>query len=240
MHGLLSKNEPKFIKINETQALMNDFSPSRPGLSYVNKYGGKFNVYRTVSGDQFILRFLHPSIAEEATGVDMIYEIYNPQLKKIRIVAVQYKIWKKQLLYFSSIPNIQRQLDQCSDCFCKQGYCNAGHSSHGYRLPYCIPFLRPTDWIINLNNLISSGWHIPICQLSSCVDYSTSEKGVLRIEAAKKVGLNQDEFESLFQKQKIGSRWLSLNEVENFYKQTRVLNEEESIIIYSQKTLLHT
>lgn len=234
---LLKENKSKITRINETNALKNDSGQFRPGLEYIRPFAGKYDVYKTNTGDQFILRFLHPSAAEAATGVDLIYEIYNHHLKKFRIVAIQYKIWKNSTLYFSSIPNLGRQIAQCENSFCKTGYCRANHTEFIFRFPYCIPFLRPTDEIYNENHMITSGWHLPICQIPDCLDYSGSTKGILRLENIKNVALNQDEFEKLFQQEKIGSKWLTIEEVENFYKLNKVLNDDENITIYSQKSI---
>jgi len=239
LRKLLENENPKFIRIDENEALRNDFSPDRPGLEYQSKHAGKSNIYKTRKGEMFILRFLHPGKAEAATGVDLIYEIYNANSKLIRIIALQYKIWEDDVFYFSNSHNIQKQLDKSKACFCLNEFCKAGEiSGIDYRLPHCIPFLRLTDKIYDINKLISSGWHIPVCQISKCVEYSQSENQIIRLDNIKNKALNSEEFESLFQYEKLGSRWLTIKETEEFYKDRKIINNDENIIIYSQKSIL--
>jgi len=235
---LLEENEPKITRVTENQALMNDFSLRRPGLKYADSYAGKYNVYQTRSGKQFVLRFFHPGAPEGATGVDVVYEIYDKRERTIRIVAIQYKMWEKGNLYFSQSDNLESQLEKASKCFCGKGYCDAPKKGRSnYRLPYCTPFLRPTDKIYDTEHLLTSGWHIPLCQIDDKVEYSVSDGKILRLESIKEIALNTEEFEKLFQQEKIGSRRLSIDEIEQLYRDNKVLQNNEKIIIYSQRTI---
>jgi hypothetical protein len=73
LQKLLKEIEPLYTRVNENKALLNDYSINIPGLEYQNSFASKYNIYKTKSGKQFILRFLHPRPAEAATGVDLVY-----------------------------------------------------------------------------------------------------------------------------------------------------------------------
>ncbi|MDF2448075.1 MAG: hypothetical protein K0R26_579 [Bacteroidota bacterium] len=234
---LLREHSPMFLSYSEDEALRNDYDGKRLNLEYVKQIAGKYKIFRTRSGDPFVIRFLHPGKAEAATGVDLIYEYHYDGM--VRIIAVQYKIWEDGILYFSQVKNLAPQLNTATACFCKKGYCEASSkiaSSNTYRLPYCVPFLRPTDKLQNPDNYITSGWHIPICQLPDRLDISKDGNKILRLDKILDVALNAPEFERLFDKGLLGSRWFTIKELESFYKENKVLEpNDQSIIILSQK-----
>lgn len=236
LRKLLQENEPRITKVTENQALMNDFSVDRPGLEFKDRFAGKYNLYETKTGKQFVLRFLHPGAPEGATGVDLVYEIYDQRARTIRIIAIQYKMWEKGNLYFSQSGNLEDQLSKATKCFCGNGFCEAPKTGGStYRLPFCSPFLRPTEKIYDTEHLLTSGWHIPLCQIDGRTELSVSDGKILRLENIKEIALNTEEFERLFQQEKIGSRRLTLEEVEKLYRENKVLNSDERIIIHSQK-----
>jgi hypothetical protein len=238
LNALLRDSRPRYTKVTENQALMNDFSINRPGLSFQNGFAGKYNVYKTHNDEQFVLRFLHPGAAESATGADLIYEIYDSLTERVRIIAIQYKIWENEVLYFSQSSNIESQLKRATQCFCGAGYCDTPASEkHPFRFPYCIPFLRPTDRIYDTDYLMTSGWHIPLCEIDQRVEISTKGSKILRLGKIKGVALTTLEFERMFQQEMIGSRWLTIKEAEAFYKQKKVIDPDENIIIYSQRSI---
>ena len=219
--------------LTENQALLNDYDAYRIKYDYINQINGQYKIYNTKAGDPFVIRFLHPGAPETATGVDLIYEYHKDG--KVRIVAVQYKIWEDNTLYFSKANNIERQLDTAKSCFCGKGYCQAKKTANRFRFPYCIPFLRPTDKLKRKNSYFSSGWHIPVCQIQNHTEMGYKDK-ILRLSGIKHVALNTAEFERLFSREMIGSDWLSINEIENFYKQNKVLEPtDNSIFILSQR-----
>ena len=86
----------------------------------------------------------------------------------MRIAAIQYKIWKNEVLYISRAGNILKQLGNMKECFCLNKFCKSPDEDNlpsNYRLPYCTSFLRPTDLLQNPQKLITTGYHVPICCL---------------------------------------------------------------------------
>ncbi|MDQ3110512.1 MAG: hypothetical protein M3R17_11515 [Bacteroidota bacterium] len=238
LNKLLLENKSRFSLVTENQALMNDFHAKRPGMKLEKSFAGKYNVYKTNTDQKFVLRFLHPGAAEAATGVDLIYEVYDVKKQLVRVISIQYKIWEDEVLYFSKIKNIEKQLQRATECFCGKGYCEAADGAKkSYRFPHCIPFLRPTDKIYDTENLITSGWHIPLCELDEYLDHSPALGKILRLERINKSALDVETFEKLFQQEKIGSRWLTIKEVEAFYKTKKVIDPNENIVIFSQKII---
>jgi hypothetical protein len=147
-------------------------------------------------------------------------------------------MWEKGNLYFSQSGNLEEQLEKATKCFCNNGFCKGPKAEKlTYRLPFCTPFLRPTDKIYDTDHLLTSGWHIPICQIDGKAKYSGNDGKILRLEDIKEIALNTEEFERLFQQEKIGSRRLSIQEVEKLYQNNKILNNDERIIIHSQRNI---
>jgi hypothetical protein len=227
---LLDEASPKFIEVTENEALLNDYEYEQGKINqqYIRQVNGQYKVFKTSTGIPFVVRLLHPGAAEAITGVDLIYEYH--QAGKVRMIAIQYKIWENNTLYYSKAKNLQAQLDVAQKCFCNGGFCENKESKGSFRLPHCIPFLRPTDKLKNDNNLVTSGWHVPICQLDDRIDYSYDDGKILRLSNIVDIAINASEFENFFSRGMIGSRWLSLTEVEQFYKEKRILQKNDNSI----------
>lgn len=184
------------------------------------------------------VRLLHPDKAEHILGADLIYEQYNVETEKLRMVLLQYKTWEDGVLYFSSSSNLEAQLQKlklniCDNRFCQQPMRLTNELD--YRFPYCCAFLRPTDkQQSNNNKIISHGIHIPICTALQ-----------IRKEGGNKIEKNQirhstlthEVFENLFNHGFIGSRWLSVSEVEQFYRERKVLDNDQSLKLYAKEIL---
>jgi hypothetical protein len=143
---------------------------------------------------------------------------------------------EEDVLYFSQHENLDSQLENASRCFCKKGFCEPLDGKTHYRLPFCVPFLRPTDKIYDTANLITSGWHIPICKINDILDYSSKGGRMLILKKIREVSLNTEEFERLFQQGKIGSRWLPVEQVEKVYRENKILENDGHIVIFTQTT----
>jgi len=228
---LLEEYSSPFTFLEEGQALLNEYDRKRIDFKYIKQIDGKYKIFKTKAGNPFVIRHFHPGKPEAATGVDLVYEYHKEG--RVRIIAVQYKIWDGKNLYYSLADNLERQLNTAQKCFCNGGYCKGKRNT--YRLPYCVPFLRPTDKLKNSESYFTSGWHIPICQIESRTEIPLKEK-ILRLSAIKDVALNTSEFEKLFDREMIGSRWFTVKEIEALYKKNKVLEPcDNSIFILSQR-----
>ena len=182
------------------------------------------------------IRLLHPDTPEHLTGADLIYEQHDEETGKIRILFLQYKIWENGVLYFSQTKNLDKQLEKLEKCLCQNRFCDSPQNPDGiaeYRFPYCSAFLRPTDKLQNQNEkLVSSGIHIPVCSILRFMRAGNEklERKKIRFET-----LNHEIFEQLFNRGFIGSQWLNESEVESFYRENKILENDESIIFYARE-----
>jgi hypothetical protein len=165
----------------------------------------------------------------------LIYEQHDEETGQIRILFLQYKIWDKGILYFSQAKNLDKQLEKLERCICHNNFCSAPELDGiaEYRFPYCSAFLRPTDKLQQQNEkLVSSGIHIPVCTILRFMRNGNEklERKKIRFET-----LNHEIFEQLFNRGLLGSRWMDQDAVESFYKENKVLENDESIIFYARE-----
>jgi hypothetical protein len=226
------------VEVKENNALIHDMEYRRGTHSFVNSHLGKFKEYQNKEdGSIFRIAVLHPDAPEVITGADLIYEQYNKARDKVRIVAIQYKIWENGKLYFSQTRNLFAQLDKMKNCFCDEKYCLNEHgepfSPFQFRLPYCVAFLRPTDKLQDPNKLITTGYHIPVCKIAAM---RKSGKMDIKIDVndIKTTSLKTQSFEEFFNAEMVGSRWLTLPELEHVYHKSRLLDSSDKIILYTQ------
>jgi hypothetical protein len=182
------------------------------------------------------IRLLHPDKPEHITGADLIYEVHDEKTGLIRFVFLQYKIWEKGVLYISKVPNLQKQIDKLESCLCKSNFCQAPEyvkNIKDYRFPYCCAFLRPTDKLQDENKkLVSSGVHIPICIIDRLKDHEVNK---LEKEKIQFQTLTHEMFEHLFNRGFIGSKWMKEEDVELFYKNSKILQNDESVTFYARE-----
>ena len=227
--------------ITEHHAISSDSYKQRVNKTFINSHLGKFNEYKNnEDGSIFRIVILHPNKSEAITGADLIYEQYDIERKQVRIVAIQYKVWEKGVLYFSQSGSLNNQIKRMKGCFCDDNYCcdeNKKNSSVDlFRLPYCSAFLRPTDKLQNPNSLITSGFHVPICKIDS-IKTQTHQGDKLEYKNVAECSIKSQTFEELFNLEKIGSRWLSIVELEKLYRQSAILEPNRNIILYAQTEL---
>lgn len=231
------KKSLKPRSLSENRILIRDSSRANRedfGARFINETD--FYVDYELADDKFLrIRLLHPDTPEHITGADLIYEQHDEVSGKIRILFMQYKIWENGVLYFSKAKNLDAQLKKLEKCLCNNKCCEPpeGLKDKEYRFPYCSAFLRPTDKLQAQNEkLVSSGIHIPICSVLKMrlEGDEKLEKKHLRLQ-----NLNHEIFEHLFNRGFIGSRWMEQDEVENFYKQNKILEDDDSIIFYARE-----
>ncbi len=225
-------------KISENRILIRDTSRANRedfGAKYLE--GNDFFVDYKLTNDKYLrIRLLHPDKPEHLTGADLIYEQHDESKGLIRIVFLQYKIWDNGVLYFSKVKNLDEQIKKLQSCLCDQDYCESldlAENIKEFRFPYCCAFLRPTDKLQEQNErLISSGIHIPICAIEKLkiADGNKIEKKYLKYSS-----LTHEFFEHLFNRGFVGSAWLKEEELEDFYKKYKILENDESITFYARE-----
>lgn len=236
--GLKETLRPR--RISENRYLQRDFSTVDRrdfGASLViqNDFVADF---RLKSNSFLRIRLLHPDRIEHSTGADLIYEQHDVEQGKIRVMFLQYKIWEDGVLYYSQAHNLEQQLRRMHSLLCEDRYCKQPESLNGefeYRFPYCSAFLRPTDKVqLSNSKLISTGIHIPVCLALAWRnrgDISINKKEI------RTATLTHEIFEGLFNKSFIGSRWLTEEELERFYRSNEILESDESIKIYAREIM---
>jgi hypothetical protein len=243
--GLEKTAEPSILvrpdkeRVTEHQAIYNDTVASRSAKLFINSHLGKFNEYYDRENDSvFRVTVLHPNPSEAIIGADLIYEQYDETRKRVRIVAIQYKIWNENVFYFSQSDNLDSQLSKMKNHFCKKDFCKdckGGSNTHdsNYRMSYCMAFLKPTDKLQTPDKLTTTGYHLPICKINAVrTKIGTSYK--LELNAIKNQSLKTSTFEELFDAEMIGSRWIDKKELERFYRRNKILEATGRIVLYGQ------
>lgn len=180
------------------------------------------------------LRVLHPDRPEHLSGADLIYEKHDTKNKKASLVAVQYKIWEDKRLSLSDT-RMLKQLERLQSFTCKRNLCNDNDDFKHFRFPFCAAFLRPTDRLQNSDQkLISSGEHLPVCQINRCSRNSSRGVKSLHYESIRHISLSQDSFEYLFSNGKIGSRILSYKELVELYEQFEINRDSDRAFMHIQ------
>ena len=230
-------------RIFEGQAISSDSARDRANSLFVKNHSGKFkyNEYRNKdNGSIFRVQVLHPNPTEAILGADLIYEQYSVSSELVRIAAIQYKLWEDDVLYFSEAPSLEAQVKKMESFFCSGNYCSDEKgercSFDHFRLPYCSAFLRPTDKLQNTNKLVTSGCHLPICQINRLKE-STNRSYKLTRNGIKNASVNTVSFEKLFNDEMIGSRWLGIEELEKLYRKGKIIEPQQKIIIHVQNAI---
>lgn len=184
------------------------------------------------------IRILHPDHAEHVTGADLIYEFCQQEDELVRVAFLQYKLWDGQTLYFSQARNLEDQLLKLQKVTCEGGICackDPQFPPKAYRLPFCAAFLRPTDRLQSANaKLMSSGLHIPVC-VALTVPISHMGGRILRNDPIRSRAISHRLFEELFNRNMLGSRWLTYKELETLYKRHDILGQLDSIVVHAQE-----
>lgn len=200
--------------------------------------GDKYVEYRLPFERALRIRLLHPDRPEHTTGADLVYEFCDQANRQVRLAFVQYKIWDGNTLRFSDARNLELQLQKLAKIVCEVGLCTCAEEldpPRSYRLPCCAAFLRPTDRLQRPDaNLISSGLHVPIC-VANTVSLEATGGRVLKRDPLRNRAVSQRLFEELFNRGMLGSSWIPYSDVEALYREHRILDYDQRIIVYAQE-----
>lgn len=222
----------------ENAILVRDFSQldrSFLGDKIISEY--KYVDY-ALPRDRFLrLRLLHPDKEEHISGADLLYEQYNLKTNQVRFLFLQYKTWDDGIIYFSQHQNLIPQLKKMEKMLCNSKCCDSPDQESDlidFRMPYCSGFLRPTDKLQHEKaKMVSSGLHIPIC---NAIQLSENNLKLEKIKL-KDISPNHYIFEKLFNLNLVGSRWMDIYDVEDFYKEKGILDSENTIKIYAREII---
>lgn len=225
-------------RISEHKALNHD--------NYLVDRGGYFSKplyqednykdYRLDNNRILRLRLLHPDKEEIIIGSDMIYEQFDLRTEQVRFVHLQYKMWEDGALYFSD-ERMMEQLTKLENNLCKSNLCKGIIGDSEFRLPYCSGFLRPTNKMQNAESkLVTSGIHVPICHIHKLKE---TEKKISRGNCHGR-SISSKIFEEMFHSGMLGSRWISISELENFYSDKNLTALTHNIRLHAQEIRIQT
>ncbi|WP_272151045.1 hypothetical protein [Tenacibaculum aiptasiae] len=238
LEHIVAKEKMEPIRLTENRILNRDFNQlDRSSYSDRLFQNDFYSDYKLRNSNILRIRFLHPDSDEHITGADLIYEQYDLKKDKVRFVFLQYKMWENNIIYKSSATNLTPQLEKMTKLLCNKKLC---HSSTGkkkpnkYRLPYCAGFLRPTDKIQESNSkLISSGYHIPICNALKLI----KEEGKIEKKMIREESFRSHIFEELFNSNMVGTRWVNREQLEKLYEENNVFKKSNRIKLYAQEMI---
>lgn len=192
-----------------------------------------FKDYKISKDKVLRLRLLHPDRDEAILGVDMVYEHFDLLNKRVRFAHMQYKTWNNNVLYESSSSNMRAQLEKMKNNICDSNFCKGPDGNRGeYRFPYCSAFLRPTSKLQNAESkLVTTGFHVPLCQTLTLLE----KDGKLTKQTIKDKSIKGNIFEELFISNIAGSRWISIELLEDFYEAKGINSNLNSIRIHAQE-----
>ena len=85
--------------------------------------------------------------------------------------------------------------------------------------------------------MVSSGLHLPICYINKLAN---SDIKKITKKAAKENGLSHNVFDELFVNQFIGSRWIKIDELENFYAERGIEGSTNLIRVHAQEVFVES
>lgn len=131
---------------------------------------------------------------------------------------------------------MQAQLAKLKFIVCDGGLCSSESEKNLYRFPHCAAFLRPTDKLQNPDQkLISSGEHLPICRIEKCAKTNRFNTPVLDFEGIRKTSLSGSAFEYMFTYEKVGSRSVPYEKLEQLYKRLSIVAEPGNLLVHAQE-----
>ena len=223
-------------KFTENQVIFRDASKVDRYLP-ITRVGTEYVEYAVDDARRLRVRVLHPDPPESKIGADLVYEIHNCNEETVRVVFLQYKMWDRK--YLPHDPRMDRQLDKLMGACCRGQLClspGGDHQPRAFRFPHCAAFLRPTDRLQDPNaTLISSGLHVPICVVYK--SWTTTDRGakVLPRPKIEPQSVSHAIFEYLFVCSLLGSREIAWEEMEKYYKDWGLLEEDDRIVLHAQE-----
>lgn len=221
--------------LSEHKSLGHDFN-----LETRHDYFGKkiystseFKLFKLSKYKLLRLSLLHPDKQESVLGADLVYEHFDLSDNRVRFAHLQYKTWNNQELYASSNKSLVPQLEKMSKHLCQSGFCKAPTSTKNleFRFPHCSGFLRPTSNKQNPDSkLITTGLHLPICQ---ALGIFKEDKKITK-ENSKDKSIKAHIFEELFADNIVGSRWITISELESFYSSKNLTSHLNTVRVHAQ------
>ena len=189
--------------------------------------------YRLPNGKILRMYLAHPNVVEHILGVDVIYECYDLKLNLVRFAHLQYKTWKTMSLSFDEREN--KQLERMKSNVCSCNHCqvpDAYASTSPYRFPYCSAFVRPTNKILPKGSKMKTmGDHIPLCKLN---ELRVNNNNILK-SSIQEISLTQNVFEEAFNKFHVGSRWMPIGDLEEFYAKRKLMELAGNVRLIAQE-----
>lgn len=233
----VARQQMEPIRLTENRILNRDYSKvDRSDYATRHFENDHFTDFTLDDGEILRIRFLHPDAYEHVTGADLIYEQYDINNERVRFIMLQYKTWEKGTIYISQAANLDAQMSKMKVLLCDRDYCcsNTGnnYADSIYRLPYCSGFIRPTDKLQENNSkLMSSGYHVPLCKAIELA----GEYGKITKEDIRHQSFTSSIFEELFNENMVGSRWISITELDELYAQNEIFSDTSRILLYAQE-----
>lgn len=226
-------------EVSEHKILSGDFYLAEHGGYFSKKIyeNDSYKDYKLPNSNLLRLRLLHPDNAESILGVDLIYEFFDLEKNRVRFAHLQYKTWNTNILYLND-ERMSNQLSKMERNLCSSGFCkdhNGEKYPPSYRLPFCCGFLRPTSKLQSSESkLVSTGVHLPICEVKKIreTDNKITKNNILDRSISNK------NFEELFNDNILGSRWISIDTLEDFYESRGLNSLTDSIRIHAQEVIM--
>jgi hypothetical protein len=218
----------------ETQLISRDAAAFPSGLPSIES-GRGYRAFELPDGNALRLHLFHPDKPEHVSGADILYERHSQSSESVTVVFVQYKIWEKQTLSLND-SRMNEQLAKLKALVCDGGLCNIQAAGKPYRFPHCAAFLRPTDKLQSSSQkLISSGEHLPICRISECTKINRFGTPVIDFKGIRSTSISAGAFEYMFSYNKLGSRPVTHEELEEIYGRLRISADASRLVIHAQE-----
>jgi len=194
-----------------------------------NEFDGYYD-FTLTSGRLMRIRVAHETQIEAINGADLMYEHHLCEKKLVKIAAVQYKILTDGK-YVDKSKKLKSQLDRLKNCFCDNLPCHSEETNkfgHFYKLPECTAFLRPTYRLQNpKSTVLSRGFYLPVCLVNKIWDTKP-----IKEESVDGQVVRHAMFEDLFNAGLLGSRWLTIEQLDQVYKSHKVLEASETSVVH--------
>jgi len=234
----------EIVRLREPEVLLHEWKRGLDLPTFFSHQEDQYHDFALPGKRVMRIRFTHATKAEDIAGVDLIYEYHRPKEKKARLVAVQYKLPKGDSPNIVITNDIQNQLDRMCTAFCENKLCvepsldGESMNNRPYTLPHCCAFFRPTDRLQQFNSrLATTGYHIRRCDIDSICEYTKEGEGnkVITPEISMRHGISYKIFEELFNTERLGSRWLTYEQLQKFHQSYEVIKPFEQAGIYIQE-----
>ena len=231
---------------SEDQAIRQDVFTANYNLP-ISGTGKDYRQFSLPDDRVLRIRMFHPNKPEHISGADVVYEYYSDydssydSFNSARLAAIQYKMWDKKNLYFGE--RDLKQIERLKNSFCLNGLCDSESNNilfglGSFRLPNCTAFIRPTDKLQSADDsLITSGYHVRVCVLEEMWEELSENRRKISLETLSKhksESSNQEVFQTLFRNEMLGSKTVSVESLNDLYRQFKVLSPEGRIVIHAQ------